>query len=53
MDEKQILKYIGIAFGIFLIVGGSFLDLTGIGDAIGIPADALGVLIVLASLGFL
>ena len=52
MNDSTILKIIGVLFGLFLIVGGTFLDFTGIGDVIGIPADVLGVIIVLISLGF-
>ena len=51
MDSNTTLKIIGVLVGLFLIVGGTFLDFTGIGDFIGIPADALGVIIILISLG--
>lgn len=49
--DKDVMKIIGVLVGLFLIIGGTFLDLTDIGAVIGIPADALGVIIILVSLG--
>jgi len=53
MDSKTVIKVLGVTAGLGLIIFGAGIDLTGIGLPEGIGADALGVVIILASLGWL
>jgi len=53
MDDKTILKIIGVIVGLILFFFGDTLDASGVGAVLGLPTDAIGILLVLFSLGFL